>query len=385
MKYQKEIDYILSLLKSAFNSTTAPYPPNELDWNMIFFIAKKHRIYTPMFFAMRTLPDYIRKTIPSYNVYELAYKKYLVTDANRNHYWSLLKSDFEDAGIDYLLLKGSVSKHLYPDTAMRMMRDIDILYRNGENNTLISIFEKYGFEVSKIEPKEISFKMDSLDLQMELQKYLVNEIYTDWFEYLNNIWDRCEKKSDHEYVMSDNDFYIYHIIHLAKHFKNGGIGIIHILDTYVLRKSYNLDNDYVRKELENLNLSQFESVILDLINLWFEGGVSSENLEDIAYYILNGGAFGSQTQRETNIAVNENNGVVSLRKRLFPSIEVIADYYGDFVKKHKWSLPFYWIKLNFQRLLRGKEKIHKDIKNFNNVSQERIDKTKRIFDYCGFK
>ncbi len=393
MQYKKETDYIISLLKCAVTSTTASMPPVDLNWNILYKIAKHHRVYSTLYFALNTLPEQIKQSIPNFKDYELAYKKYIVIDTNRNFYWSLLREDFEAYGVDYILLKGSVSKYLYPDTSMRVMRDIDILYRNIDDDTLIDIFKKYEFEVSKKEPKEISFVKPSLKLAIEVQTKLIDEGYDNWYQYLDNIWDKCKQQEGHEYVMTNEDFCLYHLIHMAKHFINGGIGINHILDTYIIKNTYtNLDEFYIKKELESLGLLKFYNNICKLIDVWFnETELLNLNKEDIdnlnllTKYIIRGGSFGSLIQKEANTVVSGNNKKASLVRRIFPDITTITNYYGNTIKKHKWMLPLYWIKLNINRLKRGNTNFKKSISNINNITDDRIKTTEELFKYCGLK
>ena len=59
--------------------------------------------------------------------------------------------------------------------------------------------------------------------------------------------------------VSNEDFYIYHIIHMAKHFINGGIGIVHILDIWIMINAYrSVDKDYIAGELKSIGLLDFE-------------------------------------------------------------------------------------------------------------------------------
>lgn len=389
MQYKRETDYILSLLKSAVTSTSAPLPSPDLNWDIIYKISKRHRIYSILYFALQKLPEHVKLAIPNFNIYQLAYKKYIVTDTNRTFYWSLLSEDFEANNIDFVLLKGSVSKHLYPDTSMRVMRDMDILYRNAEDNTIIDIFKKHGFEITKKEPKEISFFNEPMKLAIEVQSKLIDEGYKNWYEYLDNIWDRCLPKDRHEYIMTNEDFYIYHLIHMAKHFINGGIGINHILDTYVIEKSYtDLDKNYLKKELATLGLTRFYENIGELINIWFGDNSCaemSEELELLSSYIWSSGSFGVRSQQEINTAIVQNEGKVSLLKRIFPDTTTMINYYGGAISKYKWLLPFYWIRLNVSRLKRDKKELKQSLENINNISDERIKKTRQLFEFCGIK
>ena len=143
-----------------------------------------------------------------------------------------MKKELKKNDIDFVLLKGTVIKYLYPDTAMRVMSDVDILYRsqiqkiNRQNELLISLMENIGYKVWSREPLEISFYKPlaaiSRNMRIEMQTELIDKGYEVWSDYLKNIWDKLIKKSDHEYVMRDEDFYIYHS-NTYNYFSYGGV------------------------------------------------------------------------------------------------------------------------------------------------------------------
>ena len=68
-----------------------------------------------------------------------------------------------------------------------------------------------------------------------MQTHLIDEGYTLLVQLSPKIWGHCSSLPDkpNQYLMTKEDFYIYHVIHMAKHFLNGGIGIKHFLD-YIL-------------------------------------------------------------------------------------------------------------------------------------------------------
>lgn len=260
MIYRAERNYILKLLKCAVSDNIPSAPSANLDWEQIFIYAKKHRILPTLYFGLQKLPESEKKHIPHFEQYQLTYQITLVQDANRNAETEMLKNRFEAVGIDYIFLKGSVTKHLYPDTAMRVMNDIDILYRNADTRTIQNIFIQSNYKLAKKEPKELAFINAALKVKIEMQTQLIDEGYKQWFAYLNNMWDKCTAiNNSHEYKMTDEDFYIYHIIHMAKHFKNGGIGLTHVLDIQILLNTYkNLNRQYINYELSSIGLDVFE-------------------------------------------------------------------------------------------------------------------------------
>lgn len=386
MIYRAERNYILKLLKCAISDNIPSAPSANLDWEQIFIYAKKHRILPTLYFGLQKLPESEKKHIPHFEQYQLTYKITLVQDANRNAETEMLKNRFEAVGIDYIFLKGSVTKHLYPDTAMRVMNDIDILYRNADIRTIQNIFIQSNYKLAKKEPKELAFINAALKVKIEMQTQLIDEGYKQWFAYLNNMWDKCTAiNNSHEYKMTDEDFYIYHIIHMAKHFKNGGIGLTHVLDIQILLNTYkNLNRQYINDELSSIGLDVFEEKIRLLSSVWFGNAVPHKDdfrtLALLESYIFAGGAFGAKSQQEINNIIARNAGGFSLIRKIFPSPDEMVDYYGSFLKKHPYLLPVYWIRLNFNRIFFNRKNSTASFKIMRQISKEPIRLTQELMN-----
>lgn len=389
MSYQTETNYIIELLKCSVTEEIPSVPPENIDWDQVFFIARNHRICSTLYFGIQKLPKSCQQFIGHFDQYVLAYKKTLVLDANRTYELENLKQDFETNGIDYILLKGSITKHLYPDTAMRVMSDIDIFYRNASTDVIVSILSKNGFQITKREPKEVAFFKTINEIKVEMQTQLIDEGYELWFEYLKNIWNKSiQAGNTHEYKMTDEDFYIYHILHMAKHFKNGGIGLIHVLDVWILINTYsNMNYEYVKHELQYLGLDIFENNLRMLVNNWFGNYEPDQDttvtLELLGTYLFSGGAFGLKSQREVNAVVGRNDKNFSWRKKIFPNMNIMIDYYGSTIKKHPYLLPLYWIRLNFKRLFIDRKKLKNNINLINSISNQQVEDTRELMKRCG--
>lgn len=389
MSYQTETNYIIELLKCSVTEEIPSVPPENIDWDQVFFIARKHRICSTLYFGIQKLPKSCQQFIGHFDQYVLAYKKTLVLDANRTYELENLKQDFETNGIDYILLKGSITKHLYPDTSMRVMSDIDVFYRNASTDVIVSILSKNGFQITKREPKEVAFFKTINEIKVEMQTQLIDEGYELWFEYLKNIWNKCiQTGNTHEYKMTDEDFYIYHILHMAKHFKNGGIGLIHVLDVWILINTYsNMNYEYVKHELQYLGLDIFENNLRMLVNNWFGNYEPDQDttvtLELLGTYLFSGGAFGLKSQREVNAVVERNDKNFSWRKKIFPNMNIMIDYYGSTIKKHPYLLPLYWIRLNFKRLFIDRKKLKNNINLINSISNQQVEDTRELMKRCG--
>ena len=375
MLYENENNYIIELLKCAVTDQIPSVPDESLHWDYVFNVAKKHKIIPTIYFAIQKMPKSQQQSIPYFEQYQLAYKKTLVLDANRSYETEILKSEFEKNNIDYIFLKGSITKQLYPDTAMRVMSDIDIFYRGSSTECINDIFLRNGYLISNKKPKEISYFKPMNKVYIEMQTQLVDEGYEEWFYYLKDSWKRFKKQEgSHEYKMTREDFYIYHIIHMAKHFVNGGIGLTHVMDVWMMMTSYSdMNYEYIEEQLDILKLSTFHKNIQTLALQWFANQKPNSNSKRITMliskYIFSSGAFGVKSQQEMNAIVRRNDDHVSLRKKIFPNRNTMVDYYGSILKKHSWLIPFYWIRLNFNRIIINR----KNLKNNINIINSKKD------------
>ncbi len=386
MKYELEQNYIIELLKCAITNTT-PYTPDEsLDWDVVFNYAKIHRIVPVLYFSIQKLPGDIKSNISNLEQYKLAYKSNLVDDANRENEIAIITKLLASNDVDYILLKGSVTKHFYPDTSMRMMSDVDILYRNADSKDIKALLEGNGYTQTKSTPKDAMYLSSNKLVKVEMQQSLLDDGFTDWLKYLDTIWNRCKNNTDNEYTMTPEDFYIYHIVHMAKHFINGGIGLRHVLDTWVIKNHYSdLDSNYTEKIFKELSLGKFEQNISWLCKYWFEDFIPSdkEAIDLISEYIFKNGAFGNISQQSANEAAT--GSASSTKEKIFPSKQTMANYYGDVITNHPSTIPFYWIRLTIERVFRNHNKTKIKIKSISNVSETQKEKTKELFEICGLK
>ena len=382
MKYELEQNYIIELLKCAITNTT-PSPPDErINWDVVFNYAKIHRIAPVLYFSIQKIPENYKSKIANLDQYELAYKSNLVDDANRENEISIVTKLLVNNGVDYILLKGSVTKHFYPDTSMRMMSDVDILYRNKDPKEIKNLLESNNYTQTKVTPKDAMYLSSNKLVKVEMQQSLLDDGFTDWLKYLDNIWDRCTKKTENEFIMTPEDFYIYHIVHMAKHFINGGIGLRHILDTWVINNHYNnIDKNYTNKILSKLKLNEFEKQINSLCEIWFEDSIpaNKEEVDLLSEYIFANGAFGNISQQ----SVNEVSS--GMKGKIFPSKKIMTNYYGETITKYPFTIPFYWMRLNVERLLKNPNKTRNKIKSMSNISDEQKKKTEQLFKICGLK
>ena len=131
---------------------------------------------------------------------------------------------------------------------------------------------------------------------------------------------------------------------MAKHFLNGGIGIKHFLDLYIMNKNKYIESAKVDSCLEVLGVLQFKNTIENLCLYWFDGVNNFDNHKDVQLltkYIFLGGAFGNSQNQEAGSLAKSGKKKTSLAAKLFPSMDTMINFYGSFLKNHKWLLPLY--------------------------------------------
>ena len=382
MKHEKERNYIIELIKAALSNTTPSIPSEDLDWDVVFKYAEKHRIIPLLYFSIQKLPQKYKSKISNIDLYELAYKANLVDDANRENEIAIVTKELSNNNADFILLKGTVTKHFYPDTSMRMMSDVDILYRNKPAKEIKHILESKGYTQTKSTPKDAMYLSSNQRVKIEMQESLIDDGFTEWKKYLDTIWDRSTLKNNSEYTMTNEDFYIYHIVHMAKHFINGGVGLRHVVDTWVINNQFtDLDKEYVNKKFRELSLEKFNYMISLLCNYWFNNynptDEEKESINLISEYIFTNGAFGNIAQQ----SVNEST--TGIKGKVFPSKETMANYYGDIIIKNPITIPFYWIRLTITRIFSSKTR--NKLKSMSSMSETHQTKTKELFEICGIK
>ncbi len=246
-------------------------------------------------------------------------------------------------------MKGYILKNLYPASEMREMVDVDILIDTNQYEQIKPIMEKNGFTFDKESAHEYVFiRMPAV--AVELHKTIVPEYNKELYGYYGDGWKFAKKKGKYEniYEMSKEDFYIYTVVHSAKHYIGSGIGMRHVVDMWVLKKAYmpDMDKSYLDAELEKLGLTKFNKMMCDLADVWFDSGEMYEELKYMEEFILGGGVLG--TKERANAAEIYRNSIEksytevkkeSLKTLIFPKLSVLKEKY-KILEKLPFLYPF---------------------------------------------
>ena len=148
------------------------------------------------------------------------------------------------------------------------MGDADILIRLEQYDRIRPILESQGFTEQTETDHELIWNDEELCL--ELHKHLIPSYNRDYYDYFGNGWQLAAADAHGRCAMDPEDTFIFLLVHFAKHYRDGGIGLRHITDLLVFRRAHPvMDEGYIRTALERLELTEFYRHICRLLDYWF--------------------------------------------------------------------------------------------------------------------
>jgi hypothetical protein len=385
--------YLIRLLASLVNGTPADNPPKDLDCDRLYRFSAYHRLSGMACYGIEKLEPGHRPGALIMERFERDRKIARAREAAQHITLDNVLKAFEQNGVYCIPLKGCLVKYLYPRPDMRMMADMDILFKDGQTEKVKEIMLGMGFtQMHSGGNHDVYWKKPFLNIEMH--RRLVPE-GSRFSEYMKKSWERAilEQGCDFIHRFSTEDLYIYLLIHLIKHYTRGGTGIRSILDIWLYNRHYDsqMGRDYIDSQLERIKLREFEGHIGRLGDIWFGNAQGSELYEKMAEYIFASGVYG--TGKHGIIAsMNEKKGgrkmpagMVKLMYRLglfFPGLKHMSILY-PFLHRLPFLLPFTWVLRGLKCLLFRCRRTFRIIKNVRSVSQKDLDRVQDLHQQVG--
>lgn len=376
---------ILKIIKSGITNQSDKIS-GDLSTDKLLELAEKHQIFSlihrGLFNCNVSIDEKTKKQL-----YSIAINEIYVNE-QQLYYINKISDQFDKNNIDYILLKGSVLKHLYPQPEIRRMSDIDILIKKEQYKKISKTLTALGFSFQYESNHEIVWAKNNIVL--ELHKMLIPSYNTDFHKYFRNGWKRAVKSEGHKYTFSDEDMFIYIFCHFAKHYRDAGIGIIHMCDLYIFLQAKKLNFDYVNKELKTLKLYDFYCNIKNTLDVWFCGKENSEITDFITKVIFSSGAYGLHKTSMLSSALKEKKRfkkitsmhIPSICCYIFPSYTTMKSKY-KILRKLPVLLPFTWIWRFINILFIKRKKILEKINYIKNVDDQQIKEYENSLKYVG--
>lgn len=246
MNKTREHKYIFKMLKAVLSNNYTLTVEKDLDWNYIYKLCKFHQIDNIIGYISNK-PEYMPEDI--YKKFQLAKQKGMVREINQYYELQMIQKKFAEYGIENMPLKGSILKKYYPSPDMRFLTDLDILFKDKKTELVKQALLEIDYQVYVTgDHHDVYIKEPYMTVEMHRKCYNDNDSLDILFD---NIWQRCtkaNKDNEYTYEMSIDDFYLYMVGHMAKHFKFGGIGIRMLLDFMIFENR--LEKDCNRSYIE---------------------------------------------------------------------------------------------------------------------------------------
>lgn len=377
---------IIILLKSAITQQCLPLPA-DFDLEAAAALMKRHHCNTLLYDG--AVRCGISRDLPIMQRLFRSYCKMLQISVGQMEMLEQVLAAFEAEGIDYMLLKGSKLKALYSLPELRIMGDADVLIRMEQRKEIKQVMESLGFTNTGNSDHEYIWQHQLLYL--ELHKRLIPSYDRDFYRCLGDGWKLARKQEGCRYAMSPEDELIFLFTHFTKHYRDGGIGCRHVVDLFVyLRAHPELDEAYVRRELDKLYLLTFYDNVRQLLDVWFADAPMDAITEHISWFIFGSGSWGDEDTRVLSFGVRDRHNDEGVdRSRLawllqtaFPGLRWMKKKY-TVLRKTPWLLPVMWLVRPFYKLLFERKDVIRRKKQFGLLSKENLENRKKALNYVG--
>ena len=302
MRFDAKVsEYLLELLRCALNDAMPDEKPENVAWENVFLMAKKHSVISLSFHAVQKLkngpePELMKK-------WSTRNAKLLAQCVNQETEYCALTTCFEEHEIPFLPLKGSVIRDLFPMPHLREMSDIDILVPVDKIQEACALAQSMDYHILSTVSHHVELQKPPY-MDLELHTGLIAPTY-EYYEYYKDPWEKAYlQKGKFWYAMKNEDVYLYLLTHSAKHYYFSGTGIRSVIDIYLFNRAYrsSMDREYIAQELKKLNLEAFAKQMEALSEYWFSGRKweASADVEEMQSYILASATYGTKSNRDLN-------------------------------------------------------------------------------------
>ena len=380
---------VIALIASTVNGFALPVK-EITDWQGIIDFAKKQSVLNLVAYAAESLkikPD--ERTMRFLDEFRM---QKMVVEAQQELAACDACQKLDKMGVRHMLLKGSVMKNFYPSPDMRTMGDIDILVDAARCDDVVKAFMADGFEFAGEGNLHSNVKRGNV--YIEFHRSMVDSCHETLSAYYGDGFRLPHKSegSEYEYKLTDEDFYVFLVAHIAKHYRYGGTGIRSLLDLYIYEKSLpSRDFDYINGELEKIGLLVFYNKIRKITYDWYSGGFDGE-FDIMSEYIVSGGVYGIDGISMQNSFILDNIDEDIHSKKIKNIFGIIFLNYDEMkirypvLKNKKFFLPLFWIVRFFDTIIhnpnnaKGRFNDSKKIMNIddNMVEVQRISGIKKL-------
>lgn len=357
--------------------------PNSQE--SLYAISKKQNITALVSEGLRRSGDYA-SLIPEFA--QLS-EKYLFQYAQQSVESERVIHGLEERNCPYVMLKGARMRSFYPQPHLRTSCDIDIL--TGESDeTIQELMTSLGYRFTVDAGATLNFAKPPA-VEFEMHRCLFADP-DEFHGYFRNILDRTVPASEGrmERLLTEEDFYVYMIAHIAKHVDQYGCGIRPFVDVYLYHQNLpkSFDEKKAKEILRSIGLLEFEERICRLTRAWFETGVLTESDEKLTGYLFGSGIYGdvkTSTANDIRKSESKSRGKLALYIRhIFPPVRIMRPMYPRLLKCSVF-LPVSWICRWFRLLFRRRKQTADTIRRIQSIDDQYLDMLDHVMLEFGLK
>jgi len=376
-----ETERLIHIIRFILARDIAPCNDEAIDWNKLISVAKANGVFQYVHRYITQLDD---KALPPQEIIACAERRNALEihmGILQEYVVDKLREGFGKSGIDYMFIKGTVTKNRYPDAYLRTMGDVDFLYRSEQHDLLRGTMKELGYTL-KSHGRVHDIYTDNSGVLIEAHRQLL-PASSPYSMFCEDLWARSIKSENyqHEHLLTTEDEFLFAFIHLASHFKKGGIGIRFIVDIWIY-KQYEMDWGYIREWLDRLHLSDFYKLIDAVVEKWFKGISSEEDfVKEVEAYILAGGVFGTADNRRCS-AIRKGK-IKYFFKVCFPGYYEMKSMFPWL--NSRWMLPFAWVRRGIDCLFKRRHHIRLLMRPLKQNNAELAKTMNHFFSRCGLE
>lgn len=340
-------DYLAELVHAQLEDRKPQAIPQGIAIEEITDIARRNHMEYLLLGALLRLDN-----LPESCVGELRQRvmKSLMRSMAQVSEFSELEKCFEDAGIKNQAMKGARMRVLYPMPQLREMSDVDVLVDADCMKQATQLMTEKGYALAQsIKHHDIYKKPPFMVVEVHRAMY-DKTVDGGQYKYFSN-FSKAVLRDGMKYTYDFNreDFYIYMMAHMAKHFYTMGCGIRNLVDIYVYREKYaeSLDKAYIKEELKKCGILEFTNHMEKLTSIWLKGEKSSKFYDDLFQYMLDSGIYGKDENgiwnKFSEKKMHDKDATPRQLKRwyYFPPLSYMSELY-PWLDGHSYLLPVAW-------------------------------------------
>ena len=294
---------------------------------------------------------------------EKAYNHYLGISSFEQELEELLTAN----KVRYIFFKGSEIRKKYPYPSFRMSNDIDFFIDPNDIDRAVKLIQEH-YDVVEIDETNLAHKVLSINdygihIEMHFALFdvslpIVKELFKDPFSL-----SEVDKSNPYRYHMLPEWYYLYNLLHIAKHISFYQYWFPNILDTFISYKEVDLTK--LDTLLKRINLETFNKTWLEFSDMFI-----NFNFSEGANALLNLVSSTHEERHVTRYKLRGRSKISFLFHRLFVSKNELRTTFPN-IDKYVIFLPIYEVRRWFIRMRHGRTRAAiTEIKAYSTNSQD---------------